>query len=141
MSSALPRGYIERLGIQLKAVKSLLTMAEQAEQSAEPDGMNLPAEIASQRARLDVMAEAKVNARFEKEQAEYEAKLVRREAGTKKSGNKPGDKPPKSPIAGPKTQDQLNLTNEESNHASCRLLAAALNKTTTPRRWSTHRTC
>jgi len=119
--SALSHGHIEQLEIQLKAeVDSLLALAEQADQSAVPDGMNLPAEIARRQARLDAMAAAKVKieerakVRFEKEQAEYESKLARREAKAKESGKKPGGKPPKPPTTGPKPQDRLNLTDEES---------------------------
>ena len=58
--------------------------------------------------------EERAKARFEKEQAEYEAQLTRREQKAKASGKKPGGKPPKPPVAGPKAQDQLNLTDEES---------------------------
>ena len=119
--SALSHGHIEQLEIQLRAeVESLLARAEQADQSAVPDGMNLPAEIARRQARREAMAEAKLKieerakARFEKEHAEYEAKLARREAKAKESGKKPGGQPPKPPRAGPKAQDQLNLTEEES---------------------------
>ena len=119
--SALSHGHIEQLEIQLKAeVDTLLAMAEQADQSEVPDGMSLPDEIARRQARREAMAAAKVKiearakARFEKEQAEYEAKLARREQKAKESGKKPGGKPPKPPAAGPKVQDQLNLTDEES---------------------------
>ncbi|MBK7462809.1 MAG: hypothetical protein IPJ50_08890 [Betaproteobacteria bacterium] len=119
--SALSHGHIEQLEIQLKAeVESLLAQAEQADQSAVPDGMDLPAEIARRQARLDAMAAAKAKidarakVRFEKEQAEYERKLAHREAKAKESGKKPGGKPPKPPTTGPKAQDQLNLTDEES---------------------------
>lgn len=119
--SALSHGHIEQLEIQLKSeVDALLAMAEQADQSAVPDGMNLPAEIARRQTRLDAMAaakakiEARAKARFEKEQAEYESKLARREQKAKESGRKPGGKPPKPPVAGPRAQDQLNLTDEES---------------------------
>lgn len=118
---ALSHGHIEQLEIQLKAeVESLLAQAEQADQSAVPDGMNLPEEIARRQARLDAMAAAKLKiaerakVRFQKEQAEYEAKLARREQKAKESGKKPGGKPPKPPTAGPKAQDQLNLTDGES---------------------------
>ena len=82
--------------------------------------MNLPAEITRRQARLEAMATAKVKieerakARFEKAQAEYESKLARREAKAKESGKKPGGKPPKPPTVGPKAQDQLNLTDDES---------------------------
>ena len=119
--SALSHGHIEQLAIQLKAeVESLLALAEQADQSAVPDGMNLPAEITRREARLEAMAAAKAKieerakARFEKEQTEYENKLARREQKAKDSGRKPGGKPPKPPTADPKAQDQLNLTDEES---------------------------
>ena len=119
--SALSHGHIQQLEIQLKAeVDSLLAMAEEADQSKVPDGMNLPEEIARRQTRLDAMAvakakiEARAKARFEKEQAEYEAKLERRQQKAEASGKKPGGKPPKPPCAGPKAQDQINLTDEES---------------------------
>ena len=119
--SALSHGHIEQLEIQLKAeVKSLLAQAEQADRSSIPDGMDLPAEIARRQVRLDAMAaakakiEARAQARFEKEQAEFEAKLASREQKARESGKKPGGKPPKPPSPGAKAQDQLNLTDEES---------------------------
>ena len=40
--------------------------------------------------------------------------LARREAKAKERDKKPGGKPPKPPVAGPKAQDKLNLTDEES---------------------------
>ena len=119
--SALSHGHIEALETQLKAdVASLLAQAEQADQSARPDGMNLPEEIARRQARLEAMAvakakiEARAQARFEKEHAEYEATLARREQKAKDRGRKPGGRPPKPPVPGARTQDQLNLTDEES---------------------------
>ena len=119
--SALSHGHIEQLEIQLKAeVEALLAQAEQADLSAVPDGMDLPAEIARREARLDAMAaakakiEARAKARFEKAQAEFDAKCARREQKAKESGKKPGGKPPKPPAAGPMAQDQLNLTDEAS---------------------------
>src|SRR5574343_1199837 len=119
--SALSHGHIEQLEIQLKAeVDSLLAQAEQADQSAVPDGMSLPAEITRRQARLDAMAAAKIKieerakVRFEKEQAEFEARVARREQKSKGSGKPPGGKPPKPPVAGPKAQDQINLTDEAS---------------------------
>ena len=119
--SALSHGHIERLEIQLKAeVEALLAQAEQADQSARSGGMDLPAEIARRQARLDAMAaakakiEARAKARFEKEPAEFEAKCACREQKAQESGKKPGGKPPKPPVAGPKAQDPLNLSDEES---------------------------
>ena len=119
--SALSHGHIEQLEIQLKAeVETLLAMAEQADHSAAPDGMSLPEEISRRQTRLEAMAIAKAKieerakVRFEKAQAEHEEKVTRREQKTKESGKKPGGKPPKPPVAGPKAQDQLNLTDKES---------------------------
>ncbi len=64
--SALSHGHIEQLEIQLKAeVASLLALAEQADQSAVPDGMNLPAEIARRQARLEAMAAPRSRSRNE----------------------------------------------------------------------------
>lgn len=138
---ALSQGHIEQLEIQLKdEVESLLTMAEQADQSAVPDGMNLPDEIARRQERLKAMdiaktkIEARAKVRFEKAQAEYEGKLARREAKTKETGKKPGGKPPKPPEAGPKGQDQLNLTDEESRIMPT-LVAASSRRITPKQRW------
>jgi transposase len=101
--SALSHGRIEQLEIQLKAeVESLLAQAEQADQSAVPDGMNLPAEIARRQCTTGSHGGSQgqdrgtAKARFEKEQAEYEAKLAHREQKAKESGKKPGGKPPKA---------------------------------------------
>ena len=58
--------------------------------------------------------EARAKARFEKEDAEYQAKLAQREAKERETGKKPGGKPPAPPVAEPRTQDQINLTDEES---------------------------
>ena len=119
--SALSHGHIEQLEIQLKdEVASLLAMAEQADQSAVPDGMDLPKEITSREARLEAMAEAKAKiaarakGRIEREQAENENKMAHREAKEKDRGRKLGGKPPKPPVAGPAAQEQINLTDEES---------------------------
>jgi transposase/IS5 family transposase len=119
--SALSHGHIEKLEAQLKAeVQELLALAEQADQSNVPDGVSLPEEIQRREDRLKAMAAAKVKiearakARFEREQADYQAKLTAREDKQKKTGKKPGGRPPKPPVAGPKAQDQVNLTDEES---------------------------
>lgn len=119
--SALSHGHIEKLEAQLKTeVQELLALAEQADQANIPDGVSLPEEIQRREDRLKAMAEAKAKiearakARFEREQAEYQAKLAAQEEKRKKTGKKPGGRPPKPPTAGPKAQDQINLTDEES---------------------------
>ena len=119
--SALSYGHIEKMEAQLQGeVQELLALAEQADQSNVPDGVSLPEEIQRREDRLKAMAEAKTKiearakARFEREQAEYLARLAAREEKQQKTGRKPGGRPPKPPAAGPKAKDQLNLTDEES---------------------------
>ena len=119
--SALSHGHIEKLEVQLKAeVRDLLEQAEKADQSDLPDGISLPEELKRRQDRLAVMeqAKAKIEARarerFEREQAEYQEKLDRREARAAETGKKPGGKLPKPPEKGPLTSDQINLTDEDS---------------------------
>lgn len=119
--SALSYGHILKLEQQLQAeVKELLALAEQADQSAIPDGVDLPQELHIREQRLAVMAEAKTEIearaaqRHQQEKAEYDAKLSRRAAKEAQTGKKPSGKPPKAPEAGPKDSDQVNLTDEES---------------------------
>ena len=95
-------------------------LGELADQSNVPDGISLPEEIQRREDRLKAMAaaktkiEARAKARFEREQAEYQAKLAARTEKQKKTGRKPDGRPPKPPTAGPKAKDQFNLTDEES---------------------------
>ncbi|MFH0934408.1 MAG: IS1182 family transposase [Pseudomonadota bacterium] len=116
--SALSHGHIVKLETQLKAeVQDLLALAEAADQSDIPDGVNLPAEIKRREDRLAVMAAAKVKiearakVRFEAEQAAFEAKLVKRAARAAETGRKPTGKPP---TPDPRPEDQINLTDEAS---------------------------
>jgi transposase/IS5 family transposase len=119
--SALSYGHAEKIEAQLKAeVQELLALAEAADQSSVPDGVNLPDEIKRREDRLAAIAQAKVTIearareRFEREQAEYAAKMAEREQKAAKSGKKPGGKPPAPPTAGPRADDQVNLSDEES---------------------------
>src|SRR5712692_2577285 len=119
--SALSYGHSQKLEQQLKEeVRKLLAMAETADNEAVPDGMSLPDEIALRSDRLSAIAAAKVkiearaNERFEQEQADYQAKLTRREAKSKETGKPPRGKPPAKPSAGPADEDQVNLTDDES---------------------------
>ena len=118
---ALSWGHACKLEKQLKEeVDSLLRQAEQADQSAIPDGMSIPEELERREKRLEAIARAKLeierraDERYAKEQAEHEAKLAERERKSQKSGKKPGGKPPKAPESGVKDRDQVNLTDEES---------------------------
>ena len=119
--SALSYGHAEQIEVQLKAeVQELLALAEAADQSSVPDGVKLPDEIKRREDRLAAIAaakakiEARAQERFEREQAEYEAKVARRTAKEAKTGKKPTGKPPQPPASGPRADDQINLTDEAS---------------------------
>ena len=118
--SALSYENAGKIEAQLKAeVAELMAKAEAADKADLPDGMSIPDELARREERLKKIAEArtKIEARakerFEREQAEYQAKLAAREAKTKTTGNRPGGKPPQPPVEGPLPTDQINLTDEE----------------------------
>src|SRR3712207_4327408 len=119
--SALSYEHAGRIEAQLKAeVADLLAKAEAADQTDLPDGLSIPEELARREERLAKLAEArtKIEARarerFERERAEYEAKLAARQTKTAATGRKPGGKPPQLPVEGPQPTDQINLTDEES---------------------------
>lgn len=119
--SALSYGHIKQLEQQLQEeVAKLMALAEQADNEQIPDGMNLPEEIALRSERIKAIASARAkiekraDERYEQEQAEYQAKLEKREAKSRESGKPPRGKPPAPPQAGARDNDQINLTDEES---------------------------
>jgi transposase len=119
--SALSYEHAGKIETQLKAeVADLLAKAEAADQADIPDGMSVPAELARRNVRLEKLAaarstiEARAKERFEREQAEYQAKLAARATNTEATGKKPGGKPPQPPVEGPLPTDQVNLTDDES---------------------------
>jgi len=101
-------------------VEELMRLAEQADNSELPETLNIPEELERRESRLAAIArakqeiEARAQQRYEKEQAEYEAKQERRTRHEDKTGKKPRGKAPKPPEAGPKDKDQVNITDEES---------------------------
>ena len=101
-------------------VKELFALAETADSSAIPEGMDLPNEIARREDRLEALAQAKIalEARATEldliEAAEYEAKMRERETQQERTGKKPGGKPPVPPTKGPKDTDQFNFTDPDS---------------------------
>ena len=119
--SALSYEHAGKIEAQLKAeVAELLAKAEAADRSDLPDGLSIPDELARREERLAKLAEAraKIEARakerFEREQAEHEAKLAARDAKAAATGRKPRGKPPQPPVEGPLPTDQINLTDEQS---------------------------
>ena len=118
---ALSWAHANKLEAQLQAeVDALLCLAEEADKSVLPDEMNLPEELKRREERLARIAEAKTEiqaraqARFEREQAEYEEKMARRKVQEACTGKKPGGRPPKAPSAEPRAKDQVSLTDEDS---------------------------
>lgn len=114
-------GHIQALERQLKAeVQELLALAESADQSELPGGIDLPDELKRRQDRLLAMdaAKAKIEARarlrFEQDQAVYQEELAQRAAHTAETGKQPGGKSPKAPVEGPVAHDQINLTDEDS---------------------------
>ncbi|MBL0353345.1 MAG: IS1182 family transposase [Dechloromonas sp.] len=119
--SALSYGHCEKIEAHLKAeVQELLALAAAADQSVVPDGVSIPEEITRREDRLAAIAAAKVKIearaqeRFAGEQAEYEAKMSARVAKEAKTGKKPRSKEPEPPEPGPRANDPINLTDEES---------------------------
>jgi len=119
--SALSYEHAGKIESQVKAeVADLLAKAEAADQADVPDGMSLPEELARREKRLKTLAvaratiEARAKERFEREQAEYQAKLEARAAKIEATGKKPGGKPPQPPLEDPLPTDQVDLTDEES---------------------------
>lgn len=117
---ALSHGHIEKLEVQLREeVQALLKIAAETDQQESIVECDLPAEIARREDRLKALAEAKakiadrVEQRDQQAQKDYAEKVARREA-QRESGKKPRGKEPTAPETGPQSQDQINLTDEES---------------------------
>jgi IS5 family transposase len=106
---------------QLKTeVEELLRKAEAADRSDLPDGLSIPEELERRGKRLAAIAAAKAEIerraeeRHAREQAAYEEKIARRIKKEQETGKKPRGKQPKPPTPGPRSKDQVNLTDEES---------------------------
>ena len=118
---ALSWEHANKLEEQLKdEVKQLLLLAEEADQNALPEEMDIPEELKRRKDRLAVIEQAKkeiqvrARERFEREQAEYEEKVSRRKAYEEETGQKARGKKPTAPTHEPRPKDQVNLTDEES---------------------------
>jgi transposase len=110
-----------KLEKQLKGeIEELLRKAQRADQEDLPEGLKIPEELSRRESRLEAIAAAKVEIerraaeRFAKEQEEHRGKLAAREAKEKSTGKKPRGRTPTPPEPGPKSKDQVNLTDSES---------------------------
>ena len=103
-------------------VQELMTLAEEADQGdlVLPEGVVIQDEISLRQERLENLAkaravlEARAQARYEAEQAEYEAKVKQREEQARRKQRKSGGRPPKPPEPGPRDKDQYNFTDPDS---------------------------
>jgi transposase len=113
-----------QLGAEVDELLARSAQTDQVEilegQSDLPAGLNVDDEIAFRKARLERLAEARAvlearaEERYQAEKAEYEAKLREREEKAKRTGRKPGGRPPAPPTPGPGDKDQYNFTDPES---------------------------
>ena len=112
--------YANKLEVQLQAEVEALLDKSQTEAGASFRDIDIPQEVQRRQERLEKIAqvkteiEARAQARYEREKAEYEAKLRERATKEKVRGRKLGGKQPKAPEAGPKAKDQVNFTDSES---------------------------
>ena len=119
--SALSYGHAKKIEKQLKReVQQLLKLAEKADAKDIPDGMSIPEDLERRETRLAAIAEAKAQIearaaeRLQREQVEHQGKMAARAEQEKRTGKKPGGRPPEPPTGGVRDKDQVNLTDEDS---------------------------
>jgi transposase len=112
--------YANRLEEQLQVeVEALLQQAEAGHTEPLP-GLKVADEVALRQAQLQQIGavkaelEARAQARYEQEQAAYEAKLAQRRAKEQARGRQLGGRPPQPPEPGPQGKDQVNFTDSDS---------------------------
>jgi transposase len=120
-SQAVSYEYLPKLEARLRAeVEELLRLADQADQSDLPVGLDIEAEISFRQNRLVNLAQARTvleeraQARYETEQAEYEAKMRQRAEKAQASGHKSRGRAPEPPVPGARPRDQYNFTDPDS---------------------------
>ncbi len=97
-----------------------MDLAAAADNEKIPDGMNVPKEIARREDRIKAIGEAKAKIekrakeRHTEEEAEYNAKVAKREEKVQQNGKPPRGKAPVAPVEGARDSDQINLSDEES---------------------------
>ena len=112
--------YANRLEEQLQAEVEVLLQQAEAGHTEPLPGLRVADELVLRQARLQPIGavkaelEARAQARYEQEQAVYEAKLAARRAKEQARGRKLGGRPPQPPEPGPRGQDQVNFTDPAS---------------------------
>jgi len=117
---AISYGYIERLEKELQQeIERLFALATQTDEQ-EALELDIPEELARREDRLAKIRLAKAalkeraQLRYQKEKAEYDAKLEARAEKEKATKKKASGPPPKPPEEGPRPKDQYNFTDPES---------------------------
>lgn len=107
--------YACKLEEQLRSeVEELIKRAESENGSAKQE-IDIPAELQRREVRLEKIAEVKAELerraakRYAQEQADYAAKMKKREEKEQNRGRKLGGKAPKAPEPGPQAKDQANF--------------------------------
>lgn len=116
------KGLIELEAELRQEVHDLLEFGEQADEGVLrlPEGLVIEDEVAIRKEWLENLAEAKsvlearAQERYAAEKAEYDAKLRERAEKERRSGRKPGGRPPQPPEAGQRDKDQYNFTDPDS---------------------------
>jgi transposase len=118
--SSLSHGHAEELEKRLRAeVEELARLAAEAESQAVTSELDFPEEIKRREDRLVAIQKAKAEIearaaeRSAREKAEYDARMAKREA-QRQAGKKLRGKDPEPPEEGPRSTDQVNLTDDES---------------------------
>lgn len=118
--SALSYGHAEELEKRLRAeVEELSRLAAEAESQSVTLDLDIPAEMKRREDRLAEILKAKTEIelraaeRSAQEEAEHKARMEKREA-QRQAGKKPRGKDPEPPEGGPRSTDQVNLTDGES---------------------------
>ncbi len=118
---ALSYGHATKLERRIKGeVERLLRMAERADGTEIPDGLDIPAELARREERLRVITEAKarIHAREQEriaaEQAAHQQALAERSRRESKTGKKTRGPKPKPPSRAIDPKAQINLSDDES---------------------------
>jgi hypothetical protein len=120
--SALSYEYACKLEEKLREeVGKLMKMAEEADNTAIPDGLDIPKELSRREERMAVILAAKEEIerraleRFEEEKHEYAEKIAVRAKREEETGKKSRGKAPVDPVnSDPAAKDQVNLTDADS---------------------------
>jgi hypothetical protein len=102
-------------------VEELFALAEAADGGQLPEEISIPDEIERRKQQLARLAEAKkvleerAQARYEAEQAEYEAKMGVRAEKADQQGKKPRGKPPQPPTPGPSSLSEKSISPNKNN--------------------------